>query len=70
MNAAGTHIRAVQGHSIQVDPSKLLRQLESGDIGNMVPTCALHTTYFSYVPSIMRREAPAAPTTAGMFTLL
>ena len=54
LNEAGTHIRAVQGHSIPVDSSKLLRQLESGDIGDMVPTCALHSTYFSCVPSIMQ----------------
>ena len=47
LDEAGTRIRAVQGHSIPVDSSKLLRQLETGDIGDMVPTCALHSTYFS-----------------------
>ena len=31
LNEAGTHIRAVQGHSVPVDSSKLLRQLESGE---------------------------------------
>ena len=54
LSEARTLIRAVQGHSVPVDSSKLLRQLESGDIGNMVPTCALHSTYFSCIPSIMR----------------
>ena len=55
LNEAGTHIRAKQGHSIQVDPSQLLRKLGTGDIGDMVPTCALHPTYFSNVRSIMKR---------------
>ena len=55
LNEAGTHIRAKQGHSIQVDPSQLLRKLGTGDIGDMVPTCALHSTYFSNVRSIMKR---------------
>ena len=54
LNEAGTHIRAKQGHSIKVDPSKLLRKLGTGDIGDMIPTCALHSTYFSNVPSIMQ----------------
>ena len=54
LSEAGTHIRAKQGHSIQVDPSKLLRKLATGDIGDMVPTCALHSTHFSSVPSIMK----------------
>ena len=54
LSEARTLTRAVQGHSVPVDSSKLLRQLESGDIGNMVPTCALHSTYFSCIPSIMR----------------
>ena len=53
LDKAGTRIRAVQGHSIPVDSSKLLRQLESGDIGDMVPTCVLHSTFFSCLPSIM-----------------
>ena len=52
LDETGTHIRAVQGHSIHVDSSKLLRQLEKGDIGDMVPTRALHSTYFSCIPSI------------------
>ena len=54
LDETGTHIRAVQGHSIHVDSSKLLRQLEKGDIGDMVPTRALHSTYFSCIPSIMQ----------------
>ena len=54
LNEAGTHIRAKQGHSIKVDPSKLLRKLGTGDIGDMIPACALHSTYFSNVPSIMQ----------------
>ena len=55
LNEAGTHIRAKQGHSIKVDPSKLLRQLGTEDIGDMIPTCALHSTYISNVQSIMQR---------------
>ena len=55
LNEAGTHIRAKQGHSIKVDPSKLLRQLGTEDIGDMIPTCALHSTYLSNVQSIMQR---------------
>ena len=55
VNDAGTHIRAVQGHSVPIDSSKLLRQLSSGDIGDLVPTHALHSTYFSCVPSIMKK---------------
>ena len=55
LNEAGTRIRAKQGHSIQVDPSQLLRKLGTGDIGDMVPACALHSTYFSNVRSIMKR---------------
>ena len=54
LDETGTHIRAVQGHSIHVDSSQLLRQLEKGDIGDMVPTRALHSTYFSCIPSIMQ----------------
>ena len=37
LNEAGTRISAKQGHSIQVDPSQLLRKLGTGDIGDMVP---------------------------------
>ena len=55
LNEAGTHIRAKQGHSIKVDPSKLLRQLGTEDIGDMIPTCALHSTYLSNAQSIMQR---------------
>ena len=55
LNEAGTHIRAKQGHSIKVDPSKLLHQLRTEDIGDMIPTCALHSTYLSNVQSIMQR---------------
>ena len=55
LNEAGTHIRAKQGHSVKVDPSKLLRQLGTEDIGDMIPTCALRSTYLSNVQSIMQR---------------
>ena len=55
LNEAGTHIRAKQGHSIKVDPSKLLRQLGTEDIGDMIPTGALRSTYLSNVQSIMQR---------------
>ena len=54
LDEAGARIRAVQGHSIPVDSSQLLRRLESGDLGETVPTWALHSTYFSCIPSIMR----------------
>ena len=54
LDEAGARIRAVQGHSIPVDSAQLLRRLESGDLGETVPTWALHSTYFSCIPSIMR----------------
>ena len=54
LDEAGARIRAVQRHSIPVDSSQLLRRLESGDLGETVPTWALHSTYFSCIPSIMR----------------
>ena len=55
VDAEGSRVRAVQGHSIPVDSSRLLRRLEAGDLGSTVPTWALHSTYFSCVPSITRQ---------------
>ena len=54
LDATGTHVRAAQGHSVYIDPSKLLRRLSLEDFGNRVPAKALHSTYQIYLPSIVQ----------------
>ena len=54
LDETGTRVRAVQGHSVPIDSSQLLRQLALGDFGSLVPAHALHSTYYVHIPSIMQ----------------
>ena len=54
LDETGTRVRAVQGHSVPIDSSQLLRQLALGDFGSLVPAHGLHSTYFVHIPSIMQ----------------
>ena len=54
LDETGTRVRAVQGHSVPIDSSQLLRQLALGDFGSLVPAHALHSTYYVHIPSMMQ----------------
>ena len=54
LDATGTRVRAAQGHSVYINPEKLLQRVGLADLGRSVPEVAFHSTFNSFLRPILQ----------------
>ena len=54
LDETGTRVRAAQGHSVYINPEKLLTRLSLADLGQRVPMQAYHSTFHACLRPILQ----------------
>ena len=54
LDGTGTRVRAAQGHSVYINPEKLLTRLSLADLGQRVPLQAYHSTFHACLRPILQ----------------
>ena len=55
LDETGTRVRAAQGHSVYINPEKLLTRLSLADLGQRVPMQAYHSTFHACLRPILQQ---------------